>query len=67
LFFADDSILFCRANLREWRCIQDLLDTYKMALGQKINKEKSLIFFSKNTKQEVRGALLQEANVAAVS
>jgi hypothetical protein len=37
-----------------------------VALGQKINKDKSLIFFSKNIKQEVRDVFLQEANVEAV-
>jgi len=67
LFFADDSILFCGANLREWRCIQELLEIYEMASGQKVNKEKSSIFFSKNTKHEVRDAIHQEVNVAVVN
>lgn len=65
-FFADDSILFCIANLREWRCIQEILAGYEVASGQKINKDKSLIFFSRNTKQEVRDAINQEANVDSV-
>jgi hypothetical protein len=29
LFFADDSLLFSKANLREWRCVQDLLTDYE--------------------------------------
>jgi len=38
-----------------------------MTSGQKVNKEKSSIFFSKNTKHEVRDAILQEVNIGEVS
>jgi hypothetical protein len=55
LFFADDSLLFYRANRREWRRVQEILADYELASGQKINREKTSIFFSRNTKQEVRG------------
>lgn len=48
LFFADDSLLFCRANIMEWGSIQQLLKVYENASGQKINKEKTSIFFSRN-------------------
>jgi exonuclease III/ribonuclease HI len=54
LFFADDSLLFCRANFMEWGNIQGILDTYEKASGQKLNREKTSIFFSKNTKAEFR-------------
>ncbi|XP_062152071.1 uncharacterized protein LOC133860496 [Alnus glutinosa] len=49
LFFADDSLLFCRANLMEWSSVQDLLHMYELASGQKLNSEKTSIFFSRNT------------------
>jgi hypothetical protein len=39
LFFADDSLLFGRANLEEWRQIKDILDVYERASGQKVNIE----------------------------
>lgn len=45
LFFANDSIVFCRVNTVEWREIQSLLDTYEAAFGQGINKLESEIFF----------------------
>lgn len=33
LFFAYDSIVFCRATIEEWQEIQSILITYKKALG----------------------------------
>ena len=49
LFFADDSVLFCRAKEEECQTILDLLATYERGSGQKINREKNNIFFSSNT------------------
>ena len=54
LFFADDSLLFCKANFLEWGNVQAILDTYEKASGQKLNCDKSSIFFSKNTKEELK-------------
>ena len=49
LFFADDSLVFCRASLVDCQKIQDLLDCYEKAFGQKLNWNKTGIFFSKAT------------------
>jgi hypothetical protein len=38
LFFADDSLLFCRSSILEWARIQEILEIYEMASGQKINR-----------------------------
>jgi hypothetical protein len=54
LLFADDSLLFCRANFIEWGNVQVILDKYEKASGQKLNREKTSIFFSKNTRTEVK-------------
>jgi hypothetical protein len=49
LFFADDSLLFCRANFLEWDHLLIILQRYKLASGQQLNTAKTFIFFRKNT------------------
>ena len=49
LLFADDSILFCKAGVEDGQVLKHILQTYEEASGQKINTEKSSIFFSPNT------------------
>uniref|UniRef100_A0A2N9G5Y5 Reverse transcriptase domain-containing protein n=1 Tax=Fagus sylvatica TaxID=28930 RepID=A0A2N9G5Y5_FAGSY len=49
LFFADDSVIFCRASISDCGVIQNLLSLYEKASGQKVNGDKTAIFFSKNT------------------
>lgn len=53
-FFADDSLLFYRATILERANIQGILDRYEKASGQKLNREKTSIFFSRNTKEETK-------------
>lgn len=54
LFFADDSVLFFKAKKSEAHAIQKMLKDYKDASGQAINFNKSLIYFSTNTRVEAR-------------
>ena len=54
LFFADDSIVFCRALVEEGRRILRVLEDYEAKSRQKLNKDKTSLFFSKNTKREVQ-------------
>jgi hypothetical protein len=54
LFFADDSLLFCRAISRDWGRLSNLLECYERASGQLLNKEKTSLFFSRNTSQDAR-------------
>ena len=49
LFFEDDSVVFCRAREEECQKIIDLLSIYERGSGQKINRDKTNIFFSSNT------------------
>ena len=57
LFFADDSLLFCRANLVECSNILKLLGVYEQSSGQKINKDKTALFFSKSTPQATKDSI----------
>ena len=58
LFFADDSLLFCKANGIECNKLMEILRIYELASGQTINTEKSSIFFSPNTSQERKDEIL---------
>ena len=49
LFFADNSVLFWSAKESECQVILDILATYEKGSGQKINKDKTNLFFSSNT------------------
>ena len=52
--FVDDSILFYKASAGESNELKFLLQKYEDASGQKINTDKSSIFFSPNTALEVK-------------
>ena len=41
LFFANDSLLFCKADLRHWHRITEVLSTYERASSQRLNREKN--------------------------
>lgn len=48
LFFADDTVLFCRANNHEAEEIKNINGMYEKASGQRINLDKTSITFTPN-------------------
>ena len=48
LFFADDSLIFCKAMEKEGVEVQRILQVYESSLGQQLNRNKTLLFFSRN-------------------
>ena len=54
IFFANDCIIFCRATREECRQVTLVLEVYEKELGQKLNREKISLFFSKNTKEDIQ-------------
>ena len=57
LFFADDTLLFCRAELREVQSVQNILRKYELALGQKINQGKTTLFFGQSVSLVLKNAI----------
>ena len=45
LLFADDSLVFCRATVNDCQKLMDILSAYERASGQKINRDKTNLFF----------------------
>ena len=52
MFFVDDTLLFLRANGKNCRNIIQLLDLYCEVSGQKVNLNKSSVFFGANVPDE---------------
>lgn len=67
LFFANDSLLFCKANIMEWVNIQEILKVYEFAFGQKLNREKTSISLSRNTKGGTKHHLLSMVGVSSTT
>ncbi|KAM2244521.1 hypothetical protein ACFXTI_005579 [Malus domestica] len=53
IFFADDSLLFLKANRQNCCSLVQLIDEYCAASGQAVNFQKSVVFFSSNTPLEL--------------
>lgn len=54
LVFADDSIIFYRATVEEGSRVNKVLEDYERESGQKLNKDKTSLFFSRNTSREIQ-------------
>ena len=66
LFFADNSLLFCRASIQECQHILDILLTYERAFGQQLNRDKTILFFGKNVHQGIQYAIISLLGVSEV-
>ena len=54
LLFADDTIFFCRSDLKSCKTFLCILKKYEEASGQMINKSKSAITFSRKTPDHIK-------------
>uniref|UniRef100_A0A2N9GG60 Reverse transcriptase zinc-binding domain-containing protein n=1 Tax=Fagus sylvatica TaxID=28930 RepID=A0A2N9GG60_FAGSY len=59
LLFADDSLLFCDASTEECSRLMEVLQTYERASSQVVNRDKTALFFSKNTPDHKRDSIQQ--------
>lgn len=48
LFFANDYVMFCKANISKVRHLMEILRVYTKLLGREINMTTSEVFFSHN-------------------
>ncbi|XP_041016130.1 uncharacterized protein LOC121258651 [Juglans microcarpa x Juglans regia] len=63
LFFANDNLLFCKANALEWSRLSRILKAYEEASSQRLNLDKSAIFFSKNIPAEAKHVILSTSKM----
>jgi hypothetical protein len=59
LFFADDSLLFCKANAKETQQVKDIINNYEEASGQLVNYSKSEIMFGRKVQHSAKEAVHQ--------
>lgn len=67
LVFANDNLLFCRANQQDCNTNLDILHLYEttLASGQQTNRDKNLLFFSSNTDQAMKDHIKASLGVSA--
>ncbi|XP_035547368.1 uncharacterized protein LOC118348906 [Juglans regia] len=63
LLFADDCVVFGQASWQEWMKMKELLDIYEKASGQCLNRQKTSLFFSTNTKNDIRRMIRRDVGV----
>ena len=54
LFFADDSLLCCKASKQEAMKLKEILEQYGQSSRQVVNFDKSAMYFSRNTPNQSR-------------
>ena len=66
LFFADDSLLFCRAREEECQSLLEVLTKYEKSSGQQINRTKTIIFCNKSANADTQITIQNLLGVNAV-
>ncbi|CAL1410531.1 unnamed protein product [Linum trigynum] len=64
LFFADDLVLFGEASVSQSSLILDCLERFCWASGEQISKDKSCIFFSKNTTTQTKNRISRQMGIS---
>ncbi|XP_060973884.1 uncharacterized protein LOC133039097 [Cannabis sativa] len=67
LMFADDTILFARANEEEAKNLMECISIYEKWSGQSCSKPKSSVLFSKNLTVQRRNRILGNLNIDQVN
>ncbi|KAA3477129.1 reverse transcriptase [Gossypium australe] len=67
LFFADDCILFGDTTREGAKTVRDIIQEYEMCTGQKVNYDKSLVYFGANVNKEVKEDIINFLRVRVAS
>ena len=67
LLFADDSLLFFKADVQSAQEVRDVLNTYCAASGQQVNMDKSSVHFAKKCNQNIRTEIMEILEVHNVA
>ena len=62
----DDSLLFCRVTVEECVNVLKNLEAYEGASGQKVNKDKTTLFFSRSTLDNIKSSIKQTLGVKEI-
>jgi hypothetical protein len=63
LLFADDSIVFLEASAQSMQTLKRVLHDYEVSSGQKVNLQKSSIFFGLGCNVDLKGELKQSIGI----
>ncbi|XP_059451037.1 uncharacterized protein LOC132181823 [Corylus avellana] len=63
LFFVDNSLLFCKAISHDWKCLAFILECYENVSRQRLNRDKTVVFFSRNTSADAQALILNLTGV----
>lgn len=58
LFFVDDSLLFCKATTHDCQKVMEILLSYEKVSGQKLNRDKTVLFFIKSNPSEMQRQIM---------
>lgn len=66
IYFLLMIVLFCHASMEKCQKMLEILEIYKRGSRQKINREKTNIFFSSNTSQPIQSCIQQLLGVPTI-
>ena len=66
MLFANDSIVFCRATREECDRVLKVLEDYQGDSRQKLNREKTSLYFSKNASGDVKNYVKEKLGARVV-
>ena len=63
LLFTDDNLLYCKATVEECANVLKILEAYEKASSQKVNRDKTALFFSRSTSDDIKSSIKQTLGV----